>query len=135
MKPEFRTATVVSSVAIALAWLIVSIAVPHDRAALALGFIPARLSGADVPWAALPAWLTPLSSTLVHAGFLHVGFNLLIFAWMFVSQWGFGIAIDAYRGAVLDEVGAFGAAMASFAGVHAACLVVFVAWPARWGGR
>ena len=28
--------------------------------------------------AAVPAWLTPLSCTLVHAGWLHIGFNMLM---------------------------------------------------------
>jgi len=32
-------------------------------------------------------------------------------------------------------VAAFRAAMVGFAAVHAACLVLFVAWPRRWGGR
>ena len=31
-----------------------------------------------MPWAAVPALLTPLSATLVHAGLLHLGFNLLM---------------------------------------------------------
>ena len=54
---------------------------------------------------------------------------------MFASQWGFGVAIDAFRGAGLGEVAAFRAAMVAFAARHAACLVLFVAWPRRWGGR
>ena len=77
--PAFRTATVILSALIALAWLIASVAFPADQVALALGFIPARLSGADFPWPSLPVLLTPLSSAFVHAGALHIGFNLLIF--------------------------------------------------------
>jgi nitrate/nitrite transporter NarK len=69
------------------------------------------------------------------AGRALTGFNLVIFTWMFASQWGFGVAIDAFRARGLDEVGAFRAAMASLAGLHAACLALFVAWPKRWGGR
>ena len=51
-----------------------------DTAAILGGFIPARigdaqlLAGAD----AVPAWLTPISCTLIHAGWLHIGFNLLM---------------------------------------------------------
>lgn len=41
------------------------------------GFIAARLSGIEVP-GALPVWITPLSATLVHAGILHLGFNMLM---------------------------------------------------------
>ncbi|HKC03085.1 MAG TPA: rhomboid family intramembrane serine protease [Sphingomicrobium sp.] len=76
-----RTATLVISALTALAWLIVVILGADDWAARTMGFIPARLSGAQVPWAAVPAWLTPLSATLVHSGPIHIGFNLLLFAW------------------------------------------------------
>jgi len=54
---------------------------------------------------------------------------------MFASQWGFGVVIDAFRGRGLDEVAAFRAAMVAFASLHAVCLLLFVAWPRRWGGR
>jgi nitrate/nitrite transporter NarK len=69
------------------------------------------------------------------AGRALTGFNLVIFSWMFASQWGFGVAIDTFRGRGLDEVAAFRAAMVAFASLHAACLLLFVAWPRRWGGR
>ncbi len=69
------------------------------------------------------------------AGRALTGFNLVIFSWMFASQWGFGVAIDAFRGRGLDEIAAFRAAMVGFASLHAACLLLFVAWPRRWGGR
>jgi membrane associated rhomboid family serine protease len=42
------------------------------------GFIPARLSGVETDYAAIPAFLTPLSSAFVHAGMLHLFSNLLI---------------------------------------------------------
>ena len=46
--------------------------------AVVAGFIPGRLSGAiDLP-GALPAWITPLSSALIHGGWLHLGANLLM---------------------------------------------------------
>ena len=76
-----RTATVAITAVTALAWLIAVALGRGDQAAQAMGFIPARLSGVPVPWAALPAFLTPLSATLVHANLLHIGFNLLIFVW------------------------------------------------------
>lgn len=42
------------------------------------GFIPARLSGlVDVP-GALPAWITPFSSALVHGGWVHLFVNMLM---------------------------------------------------------
>ena len=34
-----------------------------------------------MPWPAVPAWLTPLTATLVHSGLVHLGFNLLMFVW------------------------------------------------------
>ena len=76
-----RTATIAISVLTALAWLVAAIALSSDEAALALGFIPARVAGPAVPWAALPVVLTPLSATLVHAGLIHLAFNLLVFLW------------------------------------------------------
>jgi len=79
-----------------LAWL-VAIFVGPDSAALSLGFIPARLSGLPVPWFALPALLTPLSATLVHSGFIHLAFNMLVFVWC-------GTAVERVlgRAALLD---------------------------------
>lgn len=51
-----------------------------DNAAILGGFIPARLHGPDplAGVAAVPVWLTPISCTLVHAGWIHIGFNLLM---------------------------------------------------------
>lgn len=50
-------------------------------AAIQGGFIPARVVGelpADhVFWT--PGWLTPLTATLIHGGWAHVGLNLIIF--------------------------------------------------------
>jgi nitrate/nitrite transporter NarK len=69
------------------------------------------------------------------AGRALTGFNLVIFSWMFLSQWGFGVAIDAFRAAGQAETDAFRAAMLAFAGLHAVCLLVFIGWPRRWGGR
>lgn len=51
-----------------------------DNAAVLGGFIPARVGDADLlaGLAAVPWWLTPLTCTLIHAGWLHVGFNMLM---------------------------------------------------------
>ncbi len=51
-----------------------------DTAAFQAGFIPLRWSAtvsADHAFL-VPAWLTPLSSTLVHGGWAHVAFNLIM---------------------------------------------------------
>ncbi|MDR7154510.1 membrane associated rhomboid family serine protease [Sphingobium xenophagum] len=51
-----------------------------DNAAVLGGFIPARVGDADLlaGLAAVTWWLTPLTCTLIHAGWLHVGFNMLM---------------------------------------------------------
>ncbi|WP_231725994.1 MULTISPECIES: rhomboid family intramembrane serine protease [unclassified Sphingomonas] len=55
----------------------------ENLAIAAGGVIPARVSGLIVmpPYlAVVPAWLTPLSATLVHGGPVHLGFNMLMLA-------------------------------------------------------
>ena len=76
-----RTATVAISAVTALAWLLAALSGYSDQAALVMGFIPARFSGLMQLSPAVPAFLTPLSATLVHSGLVHLGFNLLIFLW------------------------------------------------------
>ena len=46
-----------------------------------MGVIPARLSGLIDITPSVPAWLTPLSATLVHGGLLHLALNLLMLLW------------------------------------------------------
>jgi membrane associated rhomboid family serine protease len=76
-----RTATEWIAVVTALAWAIAALLGLSDQAAIALGFIPERMNGVAMLTPAVPAVLTPLSATLVHAGILHLGFNLLVFVW------------------------------------------------------
>ncbi|RYD49607.1 MAG: rhomboid family intramembrane serine protease, partial [Sphingomonadales bacterium] len=63
-----------------LASLIVSLTSYELDAAILGGFIPARLSGMlDFTGVlAVPAILTPLSCALLHAGFFHLGMNMLM---------------------------------------------------------
>ena len=107
-----RSATSIIAIVTALAWVIAVALGKSEQAALALGFIPARLSGAAVPWPAVPAVLTPLTATLVHSGLMHLGFNLLVFVWC-------GAAVERVLGntglVVLYLVGAFAAAIAQWA--------------------
>ncbi len=88
-----------------------------DRAAVVAGFIPARVHAlaaggvqVDIPW--LPVWLTPLSATLVHAGWLHVGFNIVMLVFC-------GRQVEALLGrwptVLLYVVGAYAAAAAQWA--------------------
>lgn len=76
-----RSATNIIAVITAIAWVIAVVTGHSEQAALAMGFIPARVSGVSVPWPAVPTFLTPLSATLVHSGLIHIGFNLLVFLW------------------------------------------------------
>lgn len=80
-------------------------------ASTAMGFIAARFSGLDLS-PAVPALLTPLSSTLVHGGFLHLLMNFLLFAYC-------GRQVESVLGAVplvaLYVVGAYAAAAGQYA--------------------
>ncbi len=82
MVPRGRTTDAIALVTF-VAFFLAFITHRIDQVALFAGFIPARVhalaaQGIDlgVPW--LPVWLTPLTATLVHGSWLHVGLNLLI---------------------------------------------------------
>ncbi len=110
-RSALKTATVAIAAVTALSWLVAAAGL-SDRAALALGFIPARFSGVGVPWAAVPAFLTPLSATVVHGGLMHLLFNLLVFVWC-------GLQVERVLGRggliTLYVVGAYAAAVAQYA--------------------
>lgn len=85
-----------------------------DNAAIIGGFIPARLGDPALldGVAAVPAFLTPLSCTFIHAGWLHIGFNLLMLLFCgrqveHVLGWGGTLAFYI--------VGAYGACLAQWA--------------------
>lgn len=94
-----------------LAWAIAVAAGQGDRLALIAGFIPARISDQLAVPQAAPVWVTPLSATLVHAGLMHVGFNLLVIAFCgrFVEA-----AIGPLATVLLYLVGAYAAAACQF---------------------
>ena len=106
-----RTATTVIASATALFSLGILLLDALDRAATLLGFIPARLSGALTLSPAIPAFLTPLSATIVHGGVLHLAMNLILLVWC-------GRAVERIIGpgatVLLYVVGAFVAAGAQF---------------------
>jgi membrane associated rhomboid family serine protease len=107
-----RSATNVIAAITALAWVVAVVSGKSEQVTLAMGFIPARLSGVMVPWAAIPALLTPLTATLVHSGLIHIGFNLLILVWC-------GTAVERVLGnsglVALYLIGAYAAALAQWA--------------------
>jgi membrane associated rhomboid family serine protease len=82
-----------------------------EPAAAVGGFIPARLSGMQVI-GALPVWLTPLSATLLHAGAIHIGFNLMM---LFYCGREDEVALGPAGIVVLYVLGAYAAAAAQFA--------------------
>jgi membrane associated rhomboid family serine protease len=106
-----RSATNIIALVTAIAWVVAVALGASDQAALSMGFIPARVSGLQVPWVAVPTVLTPLSATLVHSGLIHLGFNLLIFVWC-------GNAVERVLGKtgliVLYLIGAYAAAAAQW---------------------
>ena len=106
-----RTATIAIAVVTAVAWLLTALMGADSRAAVIMGVIPARLSGLIEITPAVPAWLTPLSSTLVHGGALHLALNLLMLIWC-------GTKVERILGAgptiLLYVVGAYTAAIAQW---------------------
>jgi len=87
-----------------------------DLAAITLGFIPGTVGGSVIAGPGvtlLPAWLTPLTATLVHAGVAHLAFNLvmLVFCGMMVER-----AIGARLVILLYVIGAYAAAAGQWLG-------------------
>ncbi len=80
-------------------------------ASMRAGFIPARLSGIPTDFVAVPALLTPLSSTLVHGGILHLAMNLVMLG--FTGQQA-ERAVGRTGIFVLYGVGAYAAAFAQW---------------------
>ncbi len=107
-----RTATLAIAAVTSLAWVIAVVSGLNDWAAPRLGFMPARVVGLELPVFAAPAFLTPLTATLVHSpNPLHLAFNMLIFVWC-------GQAVERVLGRgsliLLYVIGAYAAAAAQF---------------------
>ncbi|HZF94347.1 MAG TPA: rhomboid family intramembrane serine protease [Allosphingosinicella sp.] len=110
MRPpeDWRRARVTLAIAgaTAAAFLLVALMGAGERAIMWGGFFPHRF-GSDVYAPGAPVWLTPLTATLLHAGLLHLLFNLLIFVFC-------GRSTENVLGpasiAILYVVGAFAAA-------------------------
>lgn len=94
-----------------VAWLIVAMLDRELWAAVWAGFLPARLAyGGDE--GLVPFLLTPLTATLVHAGPVHIIFNLIVLAFC-------GRSVEPVLGsfslAILYVLGAYAAAGAHYA--------------------
>jgi len=115
MRPpdDIRAAPVTLGIAIltAVAWLIAWGLGWQEAVAQAGGFIPAHVAAPPGPGWPVPVWLTPLTATLVHSGFIHLLFNLVMLLFCGRSAervlGGRGIVI-------LYLVGAFAAAAAEY---------------------
>jgi membrane associated rhomboid family serine protease len=109
---RLRSATAIIAIVTAAVSLLVFLLGIDDRAAFLAGFVPARLSGLLLVPAAVPAFLTPVTSTLLHGNMMHLGFNLLMLVWV-------GVQLERVLGAkavtVGYLVGAVVAALAQFA--------------------
>ena len=91
----------------AASWLLV-LALGQERWAYPFGgFIPLRFDDGFVVEGALPAILTPLSATLLHADFMHLAFNMLL---MFVCGKGVEEALGGRGLMGLYVIGAYVAA-------------------------
>lgn len=103
--------TLVIAAATALASLAVIALGLLEWAAVWGGFIPLRADVADDGGLA-PFLLTPLTATLIHAGYIHLGFNMLIHLFC-------GRAVEAVLGrwgmVILYVAGAYAAAAAQYA--------------------
>ena len=108
---SLRTATAWIAVVTSAVWLLTVLIGMQDRASVILGVIPARLSGLLDITPAVPAWLTPLSSTLAHGGMIHLALNMLMLVWC-------GTKVERVLGAggliTLYVVGAYAAAIAQW---------------------
>jgi membrane associated rhomboid family serine protease len=106
-----KTATIAIAILTTAAWFLTAVLGADSRAAVIMGVIPARLSGLIEMTPAVPAWLTPLSSTLVHGGALHLALNMLMLVWC-------GTKVERILGSggvlMLYLVGAYTAAIAQW---------------------
>ena len=97
----------------AAAWLVAWLLHREEWVAIWGGFIPARIAfpGQDAGLGLAPFWLTPLTATLIHAGIIHLAFNLLILVFC-------GRPVESVLGpaslAVLYVTGAYAAAGAQY---------------------
>jgi membrane associated rhomboid family serine protease len=146
LPPARATSAIV--IATGVVWLILFALRWGDTAAFAGGFIPVRIGALfsgialDGPIWMVPAILTPLSATLLHAGLVHLAFNMLMFGYC-------GRFVEAAMGTrglvVLYLIGAYAAALAHYAantashipmiGASGAVSAVFGAYAMIFGER
>jgi len=110
MKTRPPRATIAFAAITVASYVIVDALRIHDATIVAGAFIPARWSG--LPFiGGVPAWLTPLTATLIHSNLMHLGFNLLM---LFFCGREDEVALGPAGVAVLYLVGAYTAAIGQF---------------------
>ncbi len=115
MRPpeDWRRARVTLGIAAAtsIAWFFAAGLNLANEAAVWAGFIPARIGILPNDGSLAPLALTPLTATLVHAGLMHLLFNMLILLFC-------GRSVEAILGgrqlAILYVLGAYAAAAAHY---------------------
>jgi membrane associated rhomboid family serine protease len=116
MRPpdDLRAAPVTLAIAAltTAAWLIASVLGWEEAVAVAGGFTPAHVGAPPGPGWPVPVVLTPLTATLVHSGFAHLIFNLVVLLFC-------GRSVERVLGGggivVLYLVGAYAAAATQYA--------------------
>jgi membrane associated rhomboid family serine protease len=107
---QLRSATAIIAI-VTVAVSAIAILGGVDYWAVFAGFIPARISGVVDLAGALPAWITPFSSALVHGGLLHLGVNMLmlVFAGSMVERviGGSGLLFAYVVGALVAALSQF----------------------------
>lgn len=111
MRAARPTATIVIAGITVAAYLLAAATMREEWAVVAGGFVPASVLGLATP-GRLPWFLTPLSATLVHAGLLHLGFNLLTLIFCGKED---EAALGQGGMAIVYLVGAYAAAAMEFA--------------------
>jgi membrane associated rhomboid family serine protease len=107
---KLRSATAIIAI-VTVAVSAIAILGGVDYWAVFAGFIPARITGVVDLAGALPAWITPFSSALVHGGWLHLGVNMLmlVFAGSMVERviGGSGLLFAYVIGALVAALSQF----------------------------
>jgi membrane associated rhomboid family serine protease len=106
LRPMRATAAIAALTAIA--FIAQGLMGPH--VILQGGFIPARFTE-DYPFTVVPFGLTPLTATLLHGGWAHLGFNLLML--LYCGRQVEGV-LGPMRLVILYVIGAYGAAFGQY---------------------
>ena len=74
--PPARATSLIATATVA-GYFLAAVSGRSEEAWMLGGFVPARLAGLPMP-GALPVWITPLTTTLLHGGIFHLVLNLLM---------------------------------------------------------